>query len=239
MAKMTGNVKKSAVAKKAKAAAEAPKATKPVETKAAATEPKKLSKRQTVIATMVANKAKSADEVVKLAAAALGESEAYARHLYKYCVKHQLADGEVLVGGRGRGASPTSKRQQAIVLMKDNEGKTMAELIPLIMSKNGQDENQAKGLYKYIVMHQLAPGVFVKAERKLKAQLPGSVKKNAEALKSPEEVAALKEASAKRLAEVKQKLDAKKKKQDEAAAVVAAAEADKSVDEAVPGFLRK
>lgn len=53
-----------------------------------------------------------------------------------------------------------SKRQTAIAIMKANEGKAPLEVYELIAAANSDSIAKAKGLYKWIVQHDMAPGTI-------------------------------------------------------------------------------
>lgn len=58
-----------------------------------------------------------------------------------------------------------SKRDEAIKIMKANEGKPMADVVTLIAKKIDVTEANAKSYYKWIVANGKAPGEVVKTAR--------------------------------------------------------------------------
>lgn len=62
-----------------------------------------------------------------------------------------------------------SKRDEAIKIMKANEGKPMADVVVLIAKKIDVTEANAKSYYKWIVTNGKAPGEVVKTARAPKA----------------------------------------------------------------------
>ena len=65
-----------------------------------------------------------------------------------------------------------SKRQTAIKLMKENAGKPAIDVIELIAAANSDSVAKAKGLYKWIVAHDMAPGEAIASTRGRKAKDP-------------------------------------------------------------------
>lgn len=71
-----------------------------------------------------------------------------------------------------------SKRSDAITVMKDNANLPMADVVALIADRIGVTDANAKSYYRWIVAHNLAPGVV---EKSTKAAKP----KTAKAAKAP------------------------------------------------------
>jgi hypothetical protein len=68
-----------------------------------------------------------------------------------------------------------TKRGTAILIMKENEGKPMAEVLPLISKALDVNNTAARSYYSWIVENGKGPGVVVKTER-----TPGEPKKAGE-----------------------------------------------------------
>ena len=78
-----------------------------------------------------------------------------------------------------------SKREEAIKIMKANEGKPMADVVALIAKKIDVTEANAKSYYKWIVTNGKAPGEVVKTARAPKAPRAARAAKAPKLIKVP------------------------------------------------------
>ena len=78
-----------------------------------------------------------------------------------------------------------SKREEAIKIMKANEGKPMADVVTLIAKKIDVTEANAKSYYKWIVANGKAPGEVVKTARAPKAPKAAKTPKAPKLVKVP------------------------------------------------------
>jgi len=78
-----------------------------------------------------------------------------------------------------------SKRNNAIEIMKANEGKSMADVVALIAEEIDVTEANAKSYYKWIVANGKAPGVVEKTARAPKQKSEKAAKPKAPKLIKP------------------------------------------------------
>ena len=119
-----------------------------------------------------------------------------------------------------------SKRQIVIEIMTANVDKAMADVVPLIAEALNGNNSVGRHYYKWMVEHNMAPGVVEKIARVKAEKAPAAPKAEKapaapKEAKSPEEIERIKAANLARLKEVHSKRKNVVKKTDEVETVEA------------------